>query len=138
MPILGLKGLKESTGEVFPVVPAGNYRVRITKIEESETGPEAKYPGSPSLKFYMKVCEGDHENHTFVETIAIPDPDTQEAEYVRQNVAKFKKFCMACGIEPSDDNLDTDEFMGKEFVVVVSERKVDGKARNEIKDKVAA
>lgn len=63
-----LEGLKKDIAEAaenggdYKEVPAGTYEVKITRIEIGETGQNSKAPGSPMVKIWFKILEGEHKN----------------------------------------------------------------------------
>lgn len=63
-----LEGLKQDIAEAaenggdYKEVPAGTYEVKITKIEIGETGKNSKVPGSPMVKIWFKILEGEYKN----------------------------------------------------------------------------
>ena len=63
-----LEGLKQDIAEAaenggdYKEVPAGTYEVKITKIEIGETGQNSKVPGSPMVKIWFKILEGEYKN----------------------------------------------------------------------------
>ena len=48
------------TGD-FPEVPAGNYNVKLEKLEIRPTGPKSKTPGAPMLSAMFRIVEGPHK-----------------------------------------------------------------------------
>lgn len=63
-----LEGLKQDIAEAaenggdYKEVPAGTYEVKITKIEIGETGQNSKVPGSPMVKIWFKILDGEYKN----------------------------------------------------------------------------
>lgn len=137
MPKIHMAGLAESDGVVFKTIPAGQYKVRVTGVEESETSDESKYPGTPTTRLKLTVVPGeDEEGHKLVFSLTHPNPEEQEEEFVRQCVAKFKNLILASGLEDEieEDNFDPGVLMGAEFTVVVIEKEYQGKKQNQVQD----
>ena len=68
--MVDVEGLKKDVAEAqenggtgeYREVPHGNYEVQITKIELGETGENSKNPGSPMVKIWFKITEGEYKN----------------------------------------------------------------------------
>jgi len=126
-------GLGENDGEVFPVLDTGSYPVRITEIKDSET-KGGKNPGSPMINIKAVVMQGeDDEGHVLFTSRVMPT-DEMEPKTRNFHTSNLKRLCVACGLEQEDDEFDTDDLMGKEFVAVVVLKTVEGQKKNEIKD----
>lgn len=117
-------GLASATGERFPLIPVGQYPVRIVKVDtEKVTGAESKYPGSPMLNLQCKIQEGnDHANAMLFLTICLPG-EKADAEYNARGINQLKRLLIACKIPVEGDDLDTNDLMGAEFKANVTVRK---------------
>ena len=122
--LIHIDGLQDADGVVFPLVPTGTHKFRISSVVTRETKSSAKYPGSPLLEIKALICAGEEHagmNVMFflmAPTAEMPD-DLQKA-----CVNRIKKLCIACDLDANDD-LDTDDLMGKELLLIVTEK--DGK-----------
>ena len=130
MPILKVDGLKESDGVVFKTVPTGKYVCRIEGIELKDTKKDNK----PMLEFSARICPGQEfsgESQKF--WIVLPNekdkPDANE-----KHVAALKRVALACGLSVDEDDLNTDDLMGKELILSIREKEEDGEKRNDVKD----
>ena len=133
---IGVPGLKESDGEVFPVINQGQYHCRITSVDDSkELGPDSKYPGAQAILFKAQVHTPGEAEHgfTLLWNQTIPNKDMEDS-YKSREVAKIKRLCIACGIDSDSDDFDTDDLMHAEFTAVVVVETKDGVKRNVIKD----
>lgn len=134
MGVINIAGLKEASGEVFPTIPAGSYKARITKVEETVTGKDSKNPGSPMLKFTVKLIDAEAQNQQLFMNILLPCQNA-DAEKNEMSKNRVKRLVIACGLT-ADDQFDTGDFMGAEFLAVVALTEKDGVKRNEIKDQL--
>lgn len=129
-----VNGLAESDGEVFKVAPAGNYKLRVVKVEIAETGPNSKYPGSPMIKLVTRILEGDHAGKQIFHNLLMPHEKMTADEYNRA-VASVKQVTNAIGLDVSDNGLDTEDLFNAEFTGVVSvETKQGQKDQNRINE----
>ena len=65
--MIDVEGLKKdvesaasSSGD-FVEVPKGDYEVKVSKIELSETGEKSKTPGMPMAKVWFDILAGDYK-----------------------------------------------------------------------------
>jgi len=131
---IGIVGIRESDGEVFKTIPAGKYPCRITKIEDGESSDQSKYPGSPVIRIGAKVMKGNEHADAYLQwTVPLPH-DQMNDEERRQAVARIKRILIAANIEVEEDAFDTDDLMGAELGLIISEDTKDGITRNNIKD----
>ena len=129
-------GLKDSDGVIFPTVPTGLYKCRISSVKLGETSEKAKYPGSPMLLLQAKVIAGEeHADHTFLFNVILPSDNATE-EYNSKAVARLKRLAIACGIEIDSDDFDTEDLMGSNLILDVSQQTKDGKPFNSVDDQL--
>jgi hypothetical protein len=132
MSLINLKGLNEASGEVFPTVPAGQYKARITNIEDKVT----KEGSHPMLKFTVKLVDEKAQNQVLSMYVVLPredaDPDKNE-----MSLNRIKRIALACNVNTESDSFDTSDFMGCEFMAQVSLQEKDGRKQNDIKDQLA-
>lgn len=134
MSMINIAGLAEASGEVFPTVPAGSYRARIIKVEETTTGPNSKTPGAPMLKFTTKlVDEAAQGQHLFMNILLPTEHMEEDAKQMSMN--RVKRLAIACALQVGD-GFDTADFMGTEFKAVVGLKDKDGVKSNDIKDQL--
>lgn len=61
------------TGE-YKEVPKGEYIVKLSKMEVTKCGSNAKTPGAPLLKVDFKIIDGDYNNyHLFMNKVLYTD-----------------------------------------------------------------
>jgi hypothetical protein len=124
---IDMPGLNQSTGEIFEAIPAGIYDCRITQIAEKTTKPDNQtYPNSPMLAFTCKVAEGEYANRQVFFNIMLPT-DKMTVEDQKKSINRFKRVCMACGIDTSTNSVDTSDLFGQEIKLSVIVK--DGKNR---------
>ena len=131
MSLVNLKGLSEASGEVFPTVPAGQYKARITNVEDKVT----KEGSHPMLKFTVKLVDEKAQDQTLFMYVVLPredaDPDKNE-----MSLNRIKRIAIACGVNVDSDAFDTSDFMGQEFLAQVSLQELNGQKKNDIKDQL--
>jgi hypothetical protein len=136
MPRLHVPGVAESDGVVFKVAPAGTYAARIVSQEVKETSPMSKHPGSPMLKYSVKLLDEDVQGITVFDQIVLPSPNWMDEEQVRKSVARLNRLWKACGLDPEDD-LDSEDLLNCELRVVIGLDSDDKFGeRNTIKDTI--
>ena len=115
----------------FTVLPAGNYKVRITELKYEPTSDKL----GTNFNFTFTVMEGEYQNEKVFDQIAWTwDDDHQKA--VRFGRTKFS--CIMKAIGKSHFDGDTDEFLGGELLINVGIREYESngakKQSNQIKD----
>lgn len=137
MSIVKVAGLKENDGLVFPILPAGTYKCRITDVEPRETGPNSKNPGSPMLRIGTKVSAGEEqEGHVQSFFVLLPTPE-MDSESRQRTISRIKRICIAAGLDVEEDSFDTDDLMGAELRLVVTVEEREGTKRNNIVDQLS-
>ena len=126
-------GLAENDGVVFKVAPAGIYEARITASELGTTSDKSKHPGKPQLVITAKVQDEQYSQVQVKGYYSIPHGD-MDAEEVRMNTAKLKRLWIACGLDASDNNIDTDDLLHCNLKVQVGVEKYNGQDVNRLGD----
>ena len=130
-----LPGLKDSDGVVFKTIPAGQYPARITKIETKTTSENAKkYKGVPYWNFTARVIEGNEgegSQHFFMAMLPAEEMDKSDQQ---RNVDQIKHYAIAAGLDIENDELDSQDFIGQEVLLVITEKTVEGVKKNEVKE----
>jgi hypothetical protein len=93
-------------------LPTGKYHVAITDIEERESGPQSKNPGSIYWNIEFTVQSGDYEGRKV----------WTNASFLPQALYTIKGIMEALGMETTGNELDIefDDFLNKELVVKVN------------------
>lgn len=121
MSIINASGLAESTGEIFKTVPSGKYNMRVREVKEMKTKETSSYPNVPMLRIVARIVEGEEgEGNTLSYFIMLPVEELPSDQRQR-SLDTLKNFILACGLDVSDDQIDTDDFIGAEFCAVVTE-----------------
>lgn len=118
------RGLADSDGIMFKNVPPGTYNARISKVEDTETGVNSKHPGTPMVRISFRILSEDEalEKRVLFSQIMLPEAEwMSEADSDRQTAA-IKRMYIALGLETDGDEYDTDDWMGQECQIVVTER----------------
>ena len=134
MGVLHIAGLNDANGEVFPTVPAGSYKARITNVEEKVSGSASKNPGSPMIKFTVKLVDDAAQGQTLFMNVMLPTEHMDE-DQKNMSINRIKRVAIACAV-PVTDEFDTSDLMGQEFKAVVSLQEKDGVKKNDIKDQL--
>lgn len=102
-------------GEAFknPVVPDGNYNVRITKIDEKKKSEEIF-----GIYVKFKVMDGMQKDKQFGEYYSLKHPNPIAVEI---GAKKLHSLYSAIGDVPSE----TDEMLGKTLTVAVASKETD-------------
>lgn len=130
MPVIRADGLQSSDGVVFKNLPAGTYPVRITNMELKTS----KEKNLPMLEIDLEVSDGEHKEHKLRMWLMIPDKSTQDSKSYQMSVDNLKRVAIACDIDVSSDDFDTDALLHQEFSAVVAVTTKDGKEYNQVKD----
>lgn len=129
--IFSAQGL--STAPVNQVLDAGNYAVTLI----SATGVTSKEKGTPGIKLDLSISAGPVQEasgadptgkHIFW-TLWIPLDGAGRA----MGLSRLAKLCKVCGVSQEDD-LDLDQFVGKEFIVRLKLRDYNGEPQEDIAD----
>lgn len=109
--------LDEVSAEFEPL-PYGQYPAKIQNpddfvLKESSTG-------KPMIVAAWTVMEGEWEGRKVFDNVVLSVP------------WKVKQYCNAAGIE-SGTELDTEEFIGTEAILTVTQEEYQGQARNKVK-----
>lgn len=113
----------EDVATEFEPLPSGQYYAKIVNpddfyLTESQSG-------KPMIKVAWTVMEGEHEGRKVFDNVVL------SIDW------KVKQYCQAAGIE-SGSALDTDDFIGMEGLVQVTQQEYNGETRNNIKNVQAA
>lgn len=134
MGTIPVTGLGEAKGEGYKPVDTGKYQTRITSVEEVETGPNSKNPGSPMLKIKHTIINHDeYSDRPLTHFLLIPTAETEESQ-AKIQADKIKRLCNACGVETEGDSFDTQDLMGAECTLVVTVTERDNQKQNDVKD----
>ena len=101
----------------FEPLPAGDYRVRVTKIEEGETRDNKL----PQVTIELTVLEGALEKRTMTDFVTLK---TNKGEKNKIGLGRIKAYAEAIlGEERANDTsgIDTDELNGGECIIVVKD-----------------
>ena len=106
-----------------PAAP-GRMTLRVEKFTVAATGPESKNPGTQYLKGQLRVVDG---------------PDAGKAvfsNFMTEGAGRFRfeHLCRAVGLAGHED-LDVEDFYGREFEADISHRTYQGRTYAEI-DKI--
>jgi hypothetical protein len=141
MSMINVKGLKNSDGVVFKPVPAGRYKVRCTKVDSKTTSPTSKkYQNHPYKSFCFMVTEGQDQENRKVFDIIMDSHDDEgnlivSQEDAERTAAQYMNLMTAMDMEiPDDEAFDTQDFVGRECLAVVSISGTGKDARNNITD----
>ncbi len=129
------KGFGESDGIVFRAAPAGVYDGEVCSIEVRPAGEKSKYPGESILFVGVKLQIEDMPGIIAKGIFMVPH-DQMDAEEYERNTNKLKRLWLACGINSSDDELDTDEIMHQSIKVKVTVDNFNGQDSNKITDTI--
>ena len=129
MPVITIPGLSEATGDIFPIIPAGRYECRITKVE-STISKEKKLP---MWIVAAKVAEGEYNGHALRTVLMLPH-ENMDAEGLRRVKENTQRWKIALGLDTSTNEIDSDDMLGEHFIAVVNVSKYEGKDQNKISD----
>jgi hypothetical protein len=115
------KGLADSDGIIFQTAPAGKYQGRITKIEDTKSGPTSKHPDTPMVKVDIRLQSDDPviAAMTVSQFMMLPYAPWMDEEDNRKQMAAMARMYTACQVEFTDE-YDTDDWMGEEVTVVLT------------------
>ena len=118
------KGLSESDGVVFQTAPAGKYQGRVTKVEDCKSGTTGKHPGTPMVKVDIRLQDDDPviSAMSVSQYMMLPYADWMDEEDNRKQLAAMARMYTALGLQLEDDEYDTDDWMGEELTVVVTQK----------------
>jgi hypothetical protein len=142
MPKMTVEGLHDADGQQgFPALDSGWYKVEINQVEEEER--ENQKGTMTRINFVTTVLEGpeqerdgsDPNGQKIFHSIYLLHPDHSGYEKGRfLGVNQFKAVCNAAGVKvTSGDNVNLDDFVGKEVLFRVGKREFDGEEVNEVK-----
>jgi hypothetical protein len=82
-------------------VPEGKYIAKVEKVEKTKTGPKSKNPGSPMLKWQLRITGGNPEG---VGRVVF----TRHQMASKENLSWLKRDLKTCGLELAKlSDLDT-------------------------------
>lgn len=99
MPNMGELNLNIADVEVkdFGLIPNGTYHCRVERMEEGETGPNSKAPGTPKFNVGVSVVGGEKYLNRWVwDTLTMS----------QKSLWKFKSLMEAIGIDESEYGAD--------------------------------
>lgn len=126
----------------FDALPAGKYLAKVTGGElntsESDT---AKHPGSEYINWEFTIQTGEFEDRKLWSntTVSHGDCDCNDEEKFNKSLGNLVSLLKATGVASDDDlesedfELDIDDLIGKDVVLVVTQRTWDGELRNDVK-----
>jgi len=100
----------------FPLLPPGDYKVRVLSCEQKE-GQQGDY-----LNWTLGVVEGEWEGAKLFLITPI----------LTQSLWKLKAFLQAAGISPTGTVLETNLVLNKVLVVTVIQEEYGGVTRNKV------
>lgn len=106
----------------FQPMPAGQYMGKISNPDDVQLTESSN--GNPMIKVQWTVTEGEYEGRKLFDNV----PLTAKAGF------KVKQYAEVIGLEEGAE-LDTDDFVGAEALLKVTQREYQGEPRNNI-DKV--
>ena len=131
MAVFSAAGL--STAPVVNILDEGLYSVQIQKAESMLS----KQKGTPGLHFELTVLEGPVQNSTGASPIGRKVFHTlwisTDGPGRAIGLQKLAKLCKVTQV-PQDDELDLDQFIGKELIIRVKHRLYNGEPQEEVVD----
>ena len=100
------------TAQGYELLPPGQYVLEVVEAE-----PVNEY--GPQLKLRLRVAEGEHEGFEFVD---YPNRGAEDGVKVGTKAWDIFEACLNTHLAP-DEELDTDELIGKRFQAMVSVKK---------------
>jgi hypothetical protein len=100
------------TAQGYELLPPGQY-----VLEVAEADPVDEY--DPQLRLRLRVAEGEHEGFEFVD---YPNRGAMDGVKVGTKAWDIFEACLNTRLAP-DEELDTDELIGKRFQAMVSVKK---------------
>ena len=133
------QGLAESDGVVFQNVPPGSYAARVVKVEDKESSSQSKHPGTPMVSISFRILSDDEalDGRTLFMVQMLPYASWMNEEDNRKQLAAMKRMYVALGLELDGDEYDTDDWIGEECTIVVTEQeypKGSGTMKNNVSD----
>ena len=131
MAIISASGL--STAPVKTILDEGWYHMTILTMEPTAS----REKGTPGLKLDFSVTGGPVQEATGVQPLGkrlfwtLWLPETGEGRAM--GLSRLAKLCKVTGIA-QDDNLDTDNFVGKQLLVRIKHRKYQGDDQEDVGD----
>ena len=118
------KGLSESDGVVFQTAPAGKYQARVTKVEDKTSKAGGKNPPSPMVKVDFRLQDDDPviAAMSVTQYMMLPYAPWMDEEANRKQLASMARMYTALGLTLEDDEYDTDDWMGEECTLVVTQK----------------
>lgn len=113
----GLNFASVEPGAGTEPITNGWYWVKVERWEETETGPNAKNPGSLMYKLGVSVSEEGKHKGSWVWTQFVLDP---KGKMIEQNIGTMKALMAACGIDEetmNDSEFDPDDAWGEENLI---------------------
>ncbi len=125
-------GLRINFGDTkvgdYQAVDAGWYLATITDVEEKESGPKAKHPGSPLLKIELTLKEGSNLTSENKKVFS-------NASLLPNALYTLMEFCNALGVDTNDDEaeIDYESWVGQDVCIKVNQYEYDGDTQNGVK-----
>ena len=125
MPTIGLAGLADASEEVFPTIPTGIYECRCKTLESVDSKSRE---GRQNLKASCVVgpTHTDVAGTNLNVYLPLPASDMDPVE-LQRSLSRIQRFHIACGVEISGDDIDTDAFFGAELKLSITEAEVTNK-----------
>ena len=115
------------------VAPDGEYDLRVIRVEEKKSGPNAKIPGEPYLSVMIGVEEPGVDYLPVWHTMMIPTKNTDPDNVPRYKLG-IQRFLSCFNIKGDADGFDTDDFPGATGRAnLVQSEGQDGEPRNELR-----
>lgn len=121
--LTGFDANQVAPNEALQHLPAGEYRVIITK---SELKPTAKGDGS-YLELEMQVLSGTHQNRKLYDRLNLNNPNPQAVQIAKGTLSAI---CRAVGVLTPRDS---QELHSKPLIAVVKVKQYEGNYSNEVK-----
>ena len=134
---MGIKVNLSGADADFEPLPSSRYLVKITDGEIRESGPNAKHPGAQYVNWEFTVQAGDYEGRRLWTNTMLTHEGCEcgDEESFNKAIRSLVQLMNAIGLDTSSDeyDFDMDDFIGKDLVVVVTQREYEGEMRNDIR-----
>lgn len=108
----------ENVSGSFEPLPVGQYMAKIENPDDFALGESSN--GKPMIRAVWTIVEGEYEGRKLFDNIVL------SVQW------KVKQYCEAAGVE-SGSKLNTDDFVGMEGLVKVTQQEYQGEIRNQVK-----
>lgn len=114
----------------FELLPNGKYHCQVTSVEETETGENAKEPGTPMLKMEYTVMSGKYEGRKIWDNLVLGDSSLWKTKALLYAIGYTKEEVAS----PDFDFQPEEMFMERELTISLGRQPAkDGyEARNKV------